>query len=107
MFVSYFLKYRQGVSGADSVRCLASDCGRVVHVELLYGARTCSIVGIAQGIDRNHGAAGTLHEEEVQVVCVGAVWRICLDINTIYSVVHIEVIDIDRAGEGFERSEDV
>ncbi len=49
----------------------------------------------------------TLHEEEVQIVGVGAVRGVGLDVDTVYSVVHVEVVDIDRTGERFQGREDI
>ena len=107
MFIRDFLEYGQCLSRADTVCRFAADRGGVVHIEPLYRTRPGRIMSVAQGIDRNHGSSGTLHEEEVQVVGMGTIWRICLDIDTIDTVIHIEVIHVDRSRESLERSEDI
>ena len=38
---------------------------------------------------------------------MGTIWRICLNINTIDTVIHIEVIHVDRSRESLERREDI
>ena len=61
----------------------------------------------AEGIDRDHRASRTFHEEQIQVVSVGAVRSVGLDVDTVYSVVHVEVIDIDRTCESLQSCEDI
>ena len=107
MLVRDFLKYGQGVSGTYTIGRLTADSRGIVHIEPLDRSRACSVMRVSQGIDRNHCPAGTLHEEEVQVVRMGTIWRICLDINTIDTVIHIEVIHVDRSRESLERREHI
>jgi len=57
--------------------------------------------------DGNHRPVGTPYEEEVQVVAVSPIRRVGLNIYTVYTVEHIEVIDVDRTRERFHRREDV
>ena len=60
-----------------------------------------------QGIDRNHGTSSAFQEEEIQVVRMRTIWRICLYINTIDSVIHIKVVHVNRSREGFQSREHV
>lgn len=107
MLLGDLLKYGKGLAGTGSVGGLSADRGRIVHVEPLDRTRPCREMRGTQSIDRDHRASRTLHEEEVQIVGVGAVRGVGLDVDTVYSVVHVEVVDIDRTGERFQGREDI
>ena len=94
MFICDFLQDVHRLARADSMSGLSGDCGRVVHVESLDGARPGGVLGISESRHRNHGSAVALDEEEVEVVLVRPVRGICLEVYPVDTVVHVEVIHI-------------
>ena len=86
---------------------LAGDHGRGEHVEAFDRSRPGGIAGGAERRQGDHRAVAAAHEKQVDVVAVGAVGRFGLDVNLVDAVEHVEVIDVHRAGEGFQGRENV
>ncbi len=55
----------------------------------------------AERCDGNHGAAGSAYKKQVEIVAPGSVRSLRLDINSVYAVEHIEVVDIYGTRECF------
>ena len=61
----------------------------------------------AERRDGNHRPAVAAYVEEVEIVLMRTVGCLGLNVDAIDAVEHIEVVDVDRTGEGLERREDV
>ena len=92
---------------AVSLCRLARDGRRVEHVETADRARSRGVGGRAERRDGNHRLVGAPDEEQPEVFLVGAVRGFGLDVDAVDAVEHVEVVDVDRSGEGLHRREDV
>lgn len=86
---------------------LARDGGRVEHVEAFDRAGSGGVIGRSERCDRNHRSVRAAYEEKVQVVPIGTVGRLGLNINPVNAVEHIEVVDINGTGERFHCGKNV
>ena len=73
------------------------DRGRGEHIETLDRSRTGRILGRAQGSQWNHRPILTADEEQIQIIPGGPIRRLRLDIYTVNTVEHIEVVHVHGA----------
>ena len=73
------------------------DRGRGEHIETLDRSRAGRILGRAQGGQGNHRPVLAAHEEQVQIIPGSPVRRLRLDIYTVNTVEHIEVVHVHGA----------
>ena len=100
-------EYGHGLSRTVSLRRLARDGRRVEHVEAADRARSRGVGGRAERRDGNHRLVGAPDEEQPEVFPLRPVRGFGLDIDAVDAVEHVEVVDVDRSGEGLHRREDV
>ena len=117
-FIKYFTKEGDTVIdpfagiGSTLVACvsrgrLAGDGSGGEHVEAFHVSGSGSVVSFAESCNRNHRAVGTPYEEEAEIVAVGSVWSLCLNVDAVDAVEHIEVVDIQRARKSLHGRKDI
>ena len=95
------------LSRTVTVRRLARDGRGIEHVEAADRTGPGRVVRRTEGRDGDHRTAVAPHMEEVEIALVRTVGRLGLNVDAVDTVEHVEVVDIDRTCEGFERREDI
>ena len=107
MLACYFFEYSHRLSRTITRgRFSRYSCGGE-HIEPTNSPRTCCIRGCTKSGNRYHGVIASFDEEEPQIIFMCSIRCFGLDIYTVDSVEHIEIVHIDRPRKCFERRKNI
>ena len=87
--------------------CNSIDRSRREHIETLDCSRARCILRCTQSCQRNHLTAACPNKEKSQTLFIRTIRCLCLNVNTVNTIKHIEIVHIHRSQISFHSREDV